>query len=102
MNKEQFKNILEQYQILLEYEDHYLKFGVDLTDGQYPIVEPIDKIIDIFWSTIYTSVGIDWIYWFIFENDFGKNNLEATYNKKLICQDIDGLYDHIDQYRLWQ
>ena len=40
-------------------------------------------------------------YCFMYENDFGDNELEAfDSDGNLICQDADSLYDYIEQYKL--
>jgi hypothetical protein len=99
MNKEQFIEILNTIKLLEEQQHEYHRFGIDLVEGPVPIVETSYKIIDLFFKSHYNEFGIDWINWFMYENDFGDNNLEATDEGKLICQTAEDLYDYIEQYK---
>ena len=100
MNKEEFKEIINQYKIFNEYQHEYYKFGIDLYESQFPIGVPVENIVHLFFKTIYNEYGLDWIYWFMYENDFGNAEMEAYDGDKLICQTIDDLYDYIEQYKL--
>lgn len=99
MIKEEFINVLKEIELLQNQHNEYFKFGIDLLEGPYPIAETSYKIINMFFEAIYGKEGLDWIEWFIYENDFGKNRLEAWDGDKLICQTIKELYEYVEQYR---
>lgn len=100
MNKELFKKIINEIEELNLYYSKYYKFGIDLFGGNYPVGELHSKLISLFLKSIYTEEGLDWIEWFMYENDFGKSKLEAFDEGVLICQDVDSLYEYVKQYEL--
>jgi hypothetical protein len=100
MDKTLFLELLKRYELIYDYVDKYSDFGIDLTEDKYPILSEIDTIFDLIFGNTYNSDGVDWIYWFAFENKFGKKKLEAYDNGKLICQTAEELYDYIEQYRI--
>lgn len=103
MNKEQFIDILKKIELLREQNNEYSKFGIDLLESPYPVAVTSYKIIDMFFEAIYGKEGLDWIEWFIYENDFGRNKYEAwDEDNKLICQTIEELYEYVERYRrIW-
>lgn len=100
MNKEQFIEIFNKIKLLEEQQHEYYKFGIDLFESQYPVLSTSHEIIDLFFKSHYNDIGMDWISWFMYENDFGESKMEAWDNDKLICQTADELYDYIEQYRI--
>lgn len=100
MNKELFKEIINEIEELNLYYDEYYRFGLDLFRGNCPVAELHSKLISLFLRSIYTEEGLDWIEWFMYENDYGKSELEAFDEEVLICQDIDSLYEYVKQYEL--
>ena len=99
MTKELFKKIIEEIKLAQKYNHKYYKFGIDLYEGKYPIAEVHGIITDLFWESLYDVHGVDWINWFMWENDFGNNKMEAWDGDKLICQTVEELYEYIEQYR---
>ena len=100
MTKELFKKIIEEIKLTQKYNHKYYKFGIDLYEGKYPIAEVYGRLTELFWGSLYSEYGVDWINWFMYENDFGKNKMKAWDGDKLICQTVDELYDFIEQYKL--
>ena len=100
MNKEQFKKIIDQYKIFTGNAHEYYKFGVDLYESKFPIGIPVENMVHLFFMSIYNEDGLDWITWFMYENEFGEAKLDARDGDKLICQTVDDLYDYIEQYKL--
>jgi hypothetical protein len=100
MDKALFLDLLKKYELIDDYVDKYSDFGINLTGGKYPLLPEIETIFDLIFGNNYNNDGVDWIYWFIFENKFGKKKLEAYDNGKLICQTAEELYDYIKQYRI--
>lgn len=100
MNKEKFIQILKKYKQIGESVHRYYQFGIDLLEVSHSPIAPIDDIIQIIFRSIYSEEGIDWINWFMFENDFGDAKMEASDNGVSICQTYEELYDYIEQYKL--
>ena len=100
MTKELFKKIIEEIKLAQKYNHKYYKFGIDLYEGKYPIAEVYGRLTDLFWDSLYSKTGVDYINWFMYENDFGKNKMKVWDGDKLICRTVDELYDFIEQYRL--
>lgn len=58
------------------------------------------RLFDLFIESHYTDEGFDWIVWWFFENDCGKNNLEAVdENGNEICKTFDDLFSYVEQYK---
>ena len=73
--------------------------GIDLYETDFPTWKITEKFFDIIIEQNYNEFGIDWINWFIYENDFGRNKYDAFDEGKSICQDVNELYSYIEQYR---
>lgn len=101
MTKEIFLELLKQYRIINEYVAKYEKLGIQLYEGEYPIMDPVNLLFETTLKGNFNEFGIDWINWFIFENNFGDNKLEAyESNGDLICQTEEELYNYIQQYKI--
>jgi hypothetical protein len=98
MKKEIFFLLLDTYrkaQLDLRELD---EIGFNFYDGKYELATRIDNLFEAAMRANYKEEAIDWIFWFVFENDFGEKKLEARDGDKLICQTADELYDYITQY----
>jgi hypothetical protein len=101
MNKLKFKEIIKNIELYYANLSSLHEVGIDLYESKFAISDHFDKILFGLLEEIYTTEGIDWISWFIFENDYGRSELEAfDENENLICQDIDGLYEYIQKYQI--
>lgn len=99
MQLKEFQNLLEKFKSFSDKVSELHDMGFDFYEGKYQLVSDVDKIIDIAFSSHYTEQGVDWINWFIFETDYGKNKLEAwDENKNLICQDLESLHEYIEKH----
>lgn len=100
MKRKEFKLLLEQYDQFQQNCVSMLECGVDLFEHtKYPTAEYTDIFFEKLIKQNYNEFGVDWITWFVYENDFGRNNLKATDNEKSICQTVDELYDYCEQYK---
>lgn len=103
MTRETFTSLLNEYKEFIDKSNKYYEFGIDLVDSKLSIAYNVDKMFEIIIKDTYTKEGIDWINWFVYENDFGRYGLGAyDESDKLICQDVDSLYDYIEQYKKWK
>lgn len=99
MQLKEFQNLLEKFKSFSDKASELHDMGFDFYEGKYQLISDVDNIIDIALSSHYTEQGVDWINWFIFETDYGKNKLEAwDENKNLICQDLESLHEYIEKH----
>jgi len=97
MKFELFKNIIETYEkgssMLSELHD----LGFDFFEGKYQLSNIHYKQLENIILSLYGEKGLEWVEWFIFENDYGKNNLEAFDNNQRICDTIENLYLYLEK-----
>ena len=48
--------------------------GVDLLEGKYKISENVGMLFESFIEDSYGEGGLDWVNWFIFENEYGQKD----------------------------
>ena len=73
-----------EYKIFLEAITEYRKglnmisdlysIGFDFMEGKYKFSEIFDSQFNCFLKSHYDEQGVDWVNWFIFENDFGEKD----------------------------
>lgn len=121
MKLEHFEKIINEYRkgnnIITELYD----IGFDLLEGKYKLSDSIYHLFISSLETHYTDDGIDWINWFIFENDWGESDrgklpvykkneygvmeLDLNHNGHAasdengnpICYDIPSLWEYIEK-----
>lgn len=98
MKKEIFLLLLDTYRKAQRDLRELSAIGFDLYEGRYELATHIDNLFEAAMRANYKEEAIDWIFWFVFENDFGEKKLEARDGDKLICQTEEELYDYITQY----
>lgn len=99
MKREEFKKVLALIKEFIQKEQEFMDFGIDLYECKNQIGDTVGKLIDLFFESHFLEEGQDWINWWMWENEFGENNLEAYDDQNnLICQTEDSLYDYIETY----
>ena len=73
-----------EYKIFLEAITEYRKglnmisdlysMGFDFMEGKYKVSDIFNSQFNCFLKSHYDEEGIDWVNWFIFENDFGEKD----------------------------
>lgn len=102
MNRENFRLTIEGMDIFFKNLNTLYGLGVDLYESPYELTSSFEQVTDNFFKMLYTESGREWINWFIYENDFGREGLEAFDEDKLICQNIEQLYDYLEKnHSLW-
>lgn len=100
MKKEEFIKLLEDYDEFHQNCRKYVEMGIDFYESKYPTWEITETFFDIIINKEYNIFGVDWIQWFVYENDFGRNKYEAFDGaRKLICQNVYDLHSYIKQYK---
>ena len=72
------KLILTHQKIMKDFSE-LDDLGFNFYDGKYRLVELVDSLFDTVITIEYNKEGVDWINWFIYENEYGhkdwnKNN----------------------------
>lgn len=110
MTIEKFKELLESHKRFTESISSLRNIGFDLEEGSYKDIPAFFyKTFDLTLSISYNIEGVDWINWFIYENDygnkdwsvFGKDSSKYGAFDKLgnpICYDVESLYNFIQEY----
>jgi len=76
MKLEQFEKILNEYRKGHNMISELYDIGFDLLEGKYPLDGSLYNIFISALETHYTDDGVDWVTWFIFENEWGENEYD--------------------------
>lgn len=71
MTYEEFLKILMSYKKINEDISELYDIGFDFLEGKYRMSDSVSIMFEAVLESHYTDEGIDWINWFIFENDWG-------------------------------
>lgn len=93
-----YKIFLELIMTYKKAEENITKwnnFGINLHKSEYPIAPYLYDLMITGFKTSYNKAGIDWISWFIFENEYGhkvwKNASSFRKNKDGTVTEIDNI-----------
>ena len=100
MEFKEFEKLIKTYQkTLLDFRE-LSHMGFDFADGKFKLELHCDNMLQIILDSMYTDEGVDWINWFMFENDFGEKGLKAyDEDGNEICYDLSSLWEYIEQYK---
>lgn len=82
MTLKEFKEFINLHQKLFSTFDELHKIGFDFCESKYRLVEMSELLYMFPLRVIYNEQQIDWINWFIFETNYGKNQRLLFYPKK--------------------
>jgi hypothetical protein len=86
MEFKEFEKLIKTYQkTLLDFRE-LSQMGFDFADGKFKLELHCDNMLQIILDLTYTEEGVDWINWFMFENDFG----EKDWSGLIYSKDVDG------------
>lgn len=71
MKYEIFLRLIMTYKKAEENTQKWHEFGIDLLEGKYPITPYLYDMMRAGFESTYTDDGLEWISWFIFENEYG-------------------------------
>jgi len=71
MEYKEFEKFILAYKKFHEDSSELYRLGINLFDGHFNLEEQCSEILDTSLHGIFTEEGVDWINWFMFENDFG-------------------------------
>jgi hypothetical protein len=69
-----FIELMLTYKKLNEDLSELYNMGFDLMEGKYKVSELTSKLFLSSFKSHYTEAGIEWIDWFIWENDWGQRD----------------------------
>jgi hypothetical protein len=101
MTIEQFKKLIDLHRQAQKNLSELHDIGVDLFEGKYKIAGYIEGMMETAMVSSFGEIGAEWVDWFIYETDYQSNKkYEARdENAELICQDEEGLYNYISQWK---
>lgn len=98
MKLEHFEQLINAYHTFLGMMSDLHEVGFDFFEGKWRMTVPVDLMIDMAIKSHYTEKGVDLIYWFIFENDFGNNEMKIFDNDQEVAMDtITDLHQYIEK-----
>lgn len=74
MEYNSFLTLIMTYKKVSEEISELYDIGVDLLEGKYKILEKVGDILNEAMKISYGEKGLDWVSWFIFENDYGQKD----------------------------
>jgi len=120
MKYKDFLELLMRHKKIREIINNLYDVGVDLIEGKYELTTDIEGMFQQQLDMYFTVEGVDWINWFIYENEYGqkdwsklkmlkqnqpvnheKNKVAygATYeNGKPICYSFESTWEYVKQY----
>lgn len=99
MDYKEFEKLILTYQKFNKDSSELYKLGINIFDGHFNLAEQCSKILDIVLNTLFKEEGVDWVNWFIFENDFGNKDWSGLIyfkdsNGKIITEEKQSLTGH--------
>jgi hypothetical protein len=122
MKLEHFEKILKEYRESSNMISELYDIGFDLMEGKYKLSDSLYRLFISSLDAHYTDIGVDWITWFIYENDWGEKDWKTlpVYQRNSdgimelvmdgerhgatdedgnsICYDIKSLWEYIEKY----
>lgn len=74
MEYEDFLGILMPYKKLMEDFTELYSMGFNFMDGKYELENNVAKIFDATLNSHFTEEGVEWVCWFVYENDWGEKD----------------------------
>ena len=71
MEYEDFLGILMPYKKLTEDFIELYSMGFDFMEGKFKLEENASRILDAALNSHFNEEGVEWIHWFMYENDWG-------------------------------
>ena len=74
MEYKDFLGILMPYKKLTEDFRELYSMGFNFMDGKYRLEENVDIILNTTLNSYFTEEGVEWIHWFMYENEWGEKD----------------------------
>lgn len=78
MKYSDFLKLLMTHRKINEEFSELSDMGFDFFEGKYRLVEHVESIVDTAFSSVYTTDGVGWIWWFVYENEYGQRDWSSV------------------------
>jgi hypothetical protein len=91
MTYDDFLGILMPYKKLIEDFRELYSMGFDFMEGKFKLEENVSKMLDATLNSYFDEGGVEWIHWFMYENDWGTKDwsIYKTFNSSGELTDDD-------------
>lgn len=97
MNKELFKNILNEFIKLEDFTDKLNEAGISIIET--PAYNTSGYLFDRLIEAYFTEDGVNWITWYMFEKRPYPDQIHAfDEDDNEVCNNIDELWDIVKDY----
>ncbi len=98
MKYNNFEQLLLSYKNLWDKLSELADMGFDLYgEGKYDLMVDIEAMLYCQIKDVYTDDGVDWVSWFIFENEFGSKDWSLYKTFESFDKDGDLKYGAFDE-----
>ena len=104
MKYELFLDLISANKQLIDNYSNLHDMGFDFFEGKFKLVEITERLFNVALSSHYTEDAVEWVNWFMYENDFGelgkngKTRLTAYDSTgALICYSVKSLWEHLEE-----
>jgi hypothetical protein len=102
MTYENFLNAMLTYKKLSKNPSELHDIGMDFYEGKYQLASLHEKLFESVFESHYTTDGIEWIDWFVYDNNWGTAGLKAKDSDgNLITHSYESLWELLEKdYKL--
>ena len=97
MEFEKFKSIIFEYKKISDQFSELHDMGFDFYEGKYPISSNVSNMFDDLFIEIYGENGLDWINWFVYETEFGKNKMNGSIDNIKVTSTIESIHNVLEK-----
>lgn len=98
MKYETFFNIIETYKKGAKMLSELNNMGFDFFEGKYKLSDVMYEQLQHSIRGVYGEKGLEWVEWYIFEREYGKNDLTASdENGDKICETLEEVYLYLEK-----
>jgi len=108
MKYKHFLQVLMTYKKISDELSELNSIGFDFFEGKYELSRWVEYIVDATFASHYDEDGVEWINWFIYENDFGQRISENDEgeldhrawdeNGEPICYSYETLWNYVEKH----
>jgi hypothetical protein len=101
MTYENFLKVLFAYRKVSESLSELHDIGMDFYEGKYQLASLHEELFKSVFESHYTTEGIEWIDWFVYDNRWGTAGLEAEVDGNPVAYSYESLWELLEKdYKL--